>query len=550
MGSGPHRGLGVVAGICVPVLAILTAACVGGVSAATTAATVTTTDTTVTTTDTTVTTGATTTAGATTTTTTTRPEPFDPLGATIPELQAAMDAGRITSVDLVTFSLARITAYDDAGPELNAMITVNPNALADAAVADAERAVSGPRSPLHGIPIVVKDNIDTMDMPTTAGSLSLAGFMPGDDAFVVSRLRAGGAVIIGKANLHEFARDITTLSSLGGQTLNPFDPTRNPGGSSGGTGASVVAEFATAGLGTDTCGSIRIPASHDDLYGLRPTIGLVSRAGVIPLSPTEDTVGPLARSVADLAAVLDVIAGQDPADPITVATATSYADAVDPDGLTGMRIGVLDVLFTDADPGVAAVVRSALAEMEASGATVISASIPGFDALRGSAASVFLREFRDALDFYLTAHPSAPVGSLSEIVASGLYEQSLDAKLRAHLTASTRDTSYREAVARRAVVRDAIVSFMDDNDLDALAYPTITQPPARIGETQRGSHCGTASVGGLPALVVPAGFTDGLPVGLELMGRPFQESMLISIAAGFEAHTDHRMLPSTTPPLP
>ena len=528
--------------------ALVVAACSGGAPAATTGATAQSPGTLATTTKTVATTTLATIPP--TTTTTAPPAPFDLLRATIPELQSAMEQGRITSVDLVALYFARIAAYDDAEPGLNTMITVNPNALAEAAAADSERAVSGPRGPLHGIPIVLKDNIDTIDMPTTAGSISLTGFMPGDDAFVVSRLRDAGAVIIGKANLHEFARDITTVSSLGGQTLNPFDLTRNPGGSSGGVGAAVAAVFAGAGIGTDTCGSIRIPASHNDVYGLRPTVGLVSRTGVIPLAPTEDTVGPLARSVIDLALVLDAIAGQDPADPTTVGAAVSLANAVDADGLSGRRIGVLDVLFDGADPGVAATVRAALAEMEEHGATVVPVSIPGFAALRGSAASVFLREFRDALDTYLAAHPTAPFGSLAEIVASGRYEPSLDTALHNHLIATTTDDAYRDATARRAIVRDAIVSLMDDNGLDALAYPTITEPPAPIGEAQHGSNCGTASVGGLPALTMPAGFTAGLPVGIELMGRPFAEGTLIAIAAGFEAHSDHVRLPPTTPPLP
>lgn len=496
--------------------------------------------------------GATTTAVTTSTTTAVSAVlPFDPLGASILEIQEAMDAGRITALGLVDFYLARIAAYDDRGPMLNALITINPQARSEAAALDSERAARGPRGPLHGIPIVLKDNMGTHDLPTTAGSVSLEGFIPLEDAFQVARLRAAGAIIIAKTNLHEFARDITTVSSLGGQTRNPYDPSRNPGGSSGGTGAAVAAEFAAVGMGTDTCGSIRIPSAHNNLYGVRPTIGLSSRGGVIPLSFTEDTAGPLARHVSDLAIILDATVGVDPDDPTTVPVDASYLEAVDPDGLEGMRIGVVDSLFGGAHPQVDARVRAALAEMEAHGAQVVRVTIPNLDGLRGSAASIFLREFRFALDGYFADHPNAPVASLAEIVAGGDYHPAVGGALQRALAVSTLDTAdYRDALRRRDVVRDTIVAFMDDNDLDALAYPTIRQPAAPIGADQSGSNCGTASVGGLPAIVLPAGFTSGgLPVGLELMGRPFSETTLIAIASGYEAHTDHRMLPPTTPAI-
>jgi amidase len=493
-----------------------------------------------------------TTSPTTTTTTTMALEPFDPVEATILELQAALDEGRLTSARLVEAYLDRISAYDEVGPGLSAIITVNPAAREEAAALDAERAATGRRGPLHGIPVVLKDNINTSHLPTTGGSLVLEGFHPGNDAFQAARLRAAGAVIIAKANLHELARDITTVSSLGGQTLNPYDTTRNPGGSSGGTAVAVTANFAAAGLGTDTCGSIRVPAAHTNLYGLRPTFGLSSRSGVMPLSFTEDTVGPMARSVIDLAILLDATAGFDPDDPTTVPTAEHYARAVDPGGLAGRRIGVLEVLFEGAHPGVTVATRSALDEMAAHGADVVPVTFPGFNELRGSAASVFLREFRFAFDDYLDAHPHAPVGSLAELVGRGLHHPAVDDQLRRAVAVTTLDTAeYRDALARRDLVRDAVVAFLDEHGLDVLAYPAVRQPPAPIGETQEGNNCGTASVGGLPALVLPAGFTgEGLPVGLELMGRPFSEALLITIAAGYEASSDVRRLPPTTPRLP
>ena len=442
-----------------------------------------------------------------------------------------MDEGRLTSVALVQFYLARIAEYDD---EINAMISINPDAIRDAAILDLERAAGTIHGPLHGIPIVLKDNIGTADMPTTAGSLSLDGFIPVADATQVARLREAGAIILGKTNLHEFARDITTVSSLGGQTHNPYDLTRNPGGSSGGTGAALAAEFASAGLGTDTCGSIRIPSAHNHLYGLRPTVGLTPTDGVIPLSFTEDTVGPLARTVIDLAIVLDV----------TADSGTMYTDAAAAGSLEGIRIGAVDVLFSGADAGVNATVRSALDLMEANGAEVVPAPIPGFNDLRGSAAGVFLREWQTALDDYLASQPDAPFHTLAEIAASGLYHSSLSALFQRALAAAIDSAEYRNALDRREVVRSAIEGYLEANDLDALAYPTITQPPATIGVTQNGNNCGTASVGGLPAIVLPAGFTTGgLPVGLELMGARFSEATLISIAAGYE-----RVAPARVPP--
>jgi len=498
---------------------LLVAACSGtGADPGTTAATATTTTPPATTT----TAGATTTSSTTTSTTTLPAVPFDPAGATIPDMQAAMADGGLTAVALTRFYLLRIHDYDGV---LNAVIYVNPNAILEAAALDRERASGTVRGPLHGIPVVLKDNIGTADMPTTAGSLSLDGFIPTADATQVTRLRAAGAIIIAKTNLHEFARDITTVSSLGGQTRNPYDTSRYPGGSSGGTGAALAAEFAAAGLGTDTCGSIRLPAAFNNLYGLRPTIGLTPTDGVIPLAPTEDTVGPLARHMIDLAILMDA----------TAASGSTYAVAAETGSLQGIRIGVVDALFSGSDAAVAAQVRAALDLMAANGAEIVSAPIPNLDDLRGSAAAVFLREFRFALDAYLAAQPDAPVQSLVEIVASGRYHPILTEQLQRALAATIDSAEYRAALDRRQIVRDAITNWMDENDLDALGYPASTQPPAAIGSTQRGSNCGTASVGGLPALVVPAGFTpNGLPVGLELMGRQYAEETLIGIAAGYE----------------
>jgi Asp-tRNA(Asn)/Glu-tRNA(Gln) amidotransferase A subunit family amidase len=460
------------------------------------------------------------------------PMPF-PLDATIPELQAAMEADEYTSVELVEFYLARIAAYDNAGPKLNALIHVNSAALDEAAALDAERAASGSRGPLHGIPVVVKDNINTADMPTTGGSLALEGFLPAQDAFQVARLRQAGAVIIAKANLTELAHGLETNSTVGGQTLNPYDVGRDPGGSSGGTAVAVTANFAAVGLGTDTSGSIRLPSGHSNLYGLRPTGGLSSRAGVIPFSSTLDTVGPMARNVVDLAIVLDATAGEDPADPTTVPHNTSFAAAVDIDGLEGRRIGVLP-FGLGAD--VESVLRAALDELEANGAELVEVELP-----TAPFSGELLQESRFALEDYLASEPTAPRGALAEIIAWDTWFGNV----------RTLDTdAYRDAIAGREVFRELVVALMDEQDLDAIAYPVSPTTAAWIGAAQVNWDATRAAYAGTPAIVVPAGLSaNGLPVGLELMGRPFAEATLIAIAAGYEAHTSHRAHPPTTPPL-
>jgi len=470
--------------------------------------------------------------------------PAFPLDATIPELQAAMESGDLTAVELVDFYLARIAAYDDAGPKLNAFILVNPKARDEAAALDAERAASGPRGPLHGIPVVIKDNIDTVDMPTTGGSLALEGFVPDQDAFQVRKLREAGAIIIGKTNLFEFAQGWSTLSSLGGQTLSPYNLAHDPGGSSGGSAVAVTANFAVAGFGTDSCGSVRYPAVLNDLYGLRPTEGLSSRSGVIPLTPTLDTMGPMARSVVDLAIVLDATVGVDPADPTTVPVEASYLDAVDPNGLAGRRIGVLEWTL---DPEMGQLVDTAISDMQANGVEVVKVTLP-----IGVNLGQAFDEFGSAMDDYLASQPAAPVRSYDELIDYYAGHAALDVvRARYWGPATSLETdAYRASIANRPVFRDAVVALMDEHDLDAIVYPESTQAAPLIGNDTPPWDCWSAPHGGLPALSVPIGFTaDGLPVGIELMGRPFAEETLIAMAAGYEAHTDHRRLPSTTPPL-
>lgn len=466
------------------------------------------------------------------------PVPF-PLDATIPELQRAMRAGRITAVELVDFYLARIDAYDDAGPTLSAVISVNPDAREEAAALDAERAESGPRGPLHGIPVVVKDNIDTSQMPTTAGTLSLENFQPARDAFQVRRLREAGAIIIAKANLAELAQSWQTYSPIGGQTLNPYDTSREPGGSSGGTAVAVTANLAVVGLGTDTCGSNRLPAGLNNLYGLRPSSGLSSRAGVVPFSSSLDAVGPMARTIRDLAIVLDVTAGQDRADPTTVPLTTSLVDALDPDGLEGRRIGILKFPY---DKKVDGTLQTALDDMAESGAELVEVTLPRtVDGLLIE----FMGEFPSALAQYLAAEPTAPARAWAQIIA----QEDPGANKKPPAT-----EAYQHALATRRSFRHELEAVMEDHDLDAIAYPVSPTTARPIGGPSEPAtehwQCAAAAIAGVPALAIPVGFAkDGLPVGLELMSRAFDEATLISIAAGYEAHTDHRGLPPTTPPL-
>ena len=480
---------------------------------------------------------------------------FDPTERSIAELGGALDRGDVTSHRLVQAYLDRIAAYDHKGPALDAMIALNPHALADADALDAERKAGRRRGPLHGIPVVVKDNYDTADMPTTAGSIALRGSMPERDAFQVRRLRAAGAIIVGKTNLHEFARGITTVSSLGGQTRNPYDPTRNPGGSSGGTGAAVAANFAAAGLGTDTCGSIRYPAAHDNLVGLRPTMGLSSRSGIVPLAHSQDVGGPLARSVADVAVMLDATVGPDPDDPATSAGAghipPSYAALLDANALRGARIGVLLPLFghEPEDQRAGSVVRTALAAMAQRGAQPEDVEISDFPS--EAAVSVIRYEFKFDLNDYLRKTPRAPVHSLAEILEKGDYLPALQSAFTRSNEIATLDTDeYRAVRARQAHLREVLLGVLEQHRFDALAYPTLRRTAAKIGEPQTGGNCSASAATGLPAITVPAGFADdGMPVGVELLGRPFAEADLLKLAYAYEQATHHRRLPPLTPRL-
>ena len=467
-----------------------------------------------------------------------------------------MEGGRVTSAELVDAYLARIAAYEHAGPELNALLALNPLARDRAEQMDRERATRGPRGPLHGIPVILKDNFDTADMPTTAGSVALAGYIPPDDAFQVRKLREAGAIILAKANLYEFALNWTTVSSLGGLTRNPYDPGRTPGGSSGGTAASVAASFAAVGWGTDTCGSIRIPASHTGLFGLRPTKGLSSVDGIVPLAHTHDVGGPMARTATDLAIALDATVGADPADPATGVLVgrepPGFVASLDARALEGARLGVLANYFGagDLDPDVARLLHEALENLRALGAELVEVEIPDLQQrLRGY--SLERHEFKWDLMDYLAGNPGSPVTSLAQVLDRRLIHEDAVAQARRYEETPSRMTeAYRQALAIGPPLLSSTEGLLDDRSLDALVYPAVQRRPALLGESQRGSTCALSVVTGLPALVIPTGLTDtGLPVGLELLGRRFDDARLVSLGFAFEEAASPRRPPPTTPPL-
>jgi Asp-tRNA(Asn)/Glu-tRNA(Gln) amidotransferase A subunit family amidase len=483
---------------------------------------------------------------------------YDAFEKTIRELQADMTSGATTAVELVRFYLRRIEAFDQAGPRLNAVIALHPRAEAMAAALDAERRRGRVRGPLHGIPVLLKDNLDTADMPTTGGCLALSGHVPRQDAFQVRKLRSAGALILGKVNLHELALGLTTISSYGGQTLNPYDLTRAPGGSSGGSGGAAAANFAAFTIGTDTSGSIRIPASHNAIVGLRPSYGLSSRSGVIPFGHTQDTAGPMARTVADVALVLDATVGHDPSDPVTAGsvgkTPTSYVSSLREDALRGARVGVLTEFFGTApeDQPVAAVVRRAIDVMTSRGAVAVDVTVPNLGALL-MASNLLTQELKFDLRDYLRQPPPAAVASLEALLASGLHIAQFTGFIEG-ANALPDDypagEDYRRRLEAREALRRAVVELMDANTLDAIVYPTARRIAPVIGGNQLGSNAGLSAQSGCPAITVPAGTVEGgFPVGVELLGRPFAEPVLLALAYAYEQSTKHRRPPASAPRL-
>lgn len=511
--------------------------------------------------------------------------------ATIADLDAAFAKGTLTSEKLVKMYLKRIEAYDKQGPGINAVITLNPKALEQAKALDKERKAKGPRSAIHGVPILLKDNFDTFDLPTTAGSQLLAGSLPPDDAYVVKKLRDAGAVILAKVNLSEFAGSGGSVSgatdpevlkagavpngfsSMGLQTHNPHDLTRGPSGSSGGTGAGIAASFAQFGLGTDTGGSVRGPSSANGIVGLKPTVGLMSRGGIVPLALSFDTGGPMGRSVHDVAVALGLMTGVDPEDPATSTSAgkfeTDYTKYLKVGALKGARIGIARD-FMGKDPEVDRVVEASIATLKKLGAVVvdpikypdylIQAKQPIYNLLVSS-------EFKAQITDYLQTTKAGYPKSFDEIVARAndpatgykSPEKAYALKYTASLALDLNDPVYVALKQQQlAAVKASMLALFSKHRLDAIVYPTSPRPATLIVPTEApkpgaGSDSATsfANETGFPDLIVPAGVTqDGLPVTISFFGRAFEEPKLLGYGYDFEQATHALVHPKTTPALP
>jgi len=490
---------------------------------------------------------------------------FDPLEATVAEIRFAIVTGQTTAQAITEAYLARIEAYDD---ELNAVLTRNPAAVDRAAELDDEFAESGVVGPLHGVPIILKDNYDTGDLPTTGGSVILEDSVPPDDAFSVDQLREAGGIILAKANMHEFAYGGTTVSSLGGQTLNPYDLERHARGSSGGTAAAIAANFGVIGMGSDTSSSIRGPSTVTSLVGLRPSVGAVSRDGMMPLSETQDTGGPMTRTVADTAVAMDVLTGYDSADPATkrgvknlpTGPGESFTDYLDVDGLDGARLGAPREFFgvapgfgepSSCDPEVVDVIDTALAEMESMGAEIVDPlELPELLEILPSI-EVIQYELRREMNAYLETLEEPPVENFTELVETGAYvadiQSSLETALKLDPEQLGKNPEYLSRVAHREELQEILLEAMVGEDLDAVVYPSEIRLPTRIDADGQnaGGNCLISAGSGFPAITVPAGFTEteDLPAGVEFLGRPFSDPLLIRLAYSYEQGTMHRRQP-------
>ncbi|MEJ7808310.1 MAG: amidase [Telluria sp.] len=477
--------------------------------------------------------------------------------------QARMQAGTLTAQSLVRQYLARIAAVDKAGPRINAIIELNPDALAIAAAMDRERSAGKLRGPLHGIPVLLKDNIATFDkMSTTAGSLALDGVRAVRDAHIVTQLRAAGAVILGKTNLSEWANlrsshSTSGWSARGGLTKNPYALDRNTSGSSSGSGAAMAASLATLAVGTETDGSIVSPASTCGLVGIKPTLGLVSRSGIIPIAHSQDTAGPMTRSVADAALLLDALVGVDARDSITQQAAGKghYARALVPGGLAGKRLGVARDFFGSYDK-LDAVIEKALTVLKAQGAILVDVTVPNTGKYGDTELEVLLYEFAPGLAAWLKQYaPGAPVRNMADVIAFNdqhaaremahfAQEYLVKAQAKGELTSR----AYLEALANnhRYARAEGIDQVMQEHRLDALVAPT--GGPAWLTDFVNGDHYGgsfstPAAVAGYPHVTVPAGYVYGLPVGLSFVGGAFSEVTLIGMAYAYEQATLHRKAP-------
>ncbi|AGY60139.1 amidase [Gloeobacter kilaueensis] len=482
---------------------------------------------------------------------------------TVAQLQEALAAGQVTSRCLTQIYLARIARYDKQGPAINSVLELNPDALAIADKLDRERQAGQVRGPLHGIPILIKGNIATHDrMTTTAGSVALAGSIPENDAFIVERLRAAGAVILGKANLTEFANFMSYhmpsgYSSEGGQTLNPYRPklagnglpSLTPCGSSAGSGAATAANLTAISVGTETSGSILCPSSFNSLVGIKPTLGLVSRSGIIPIAHSQDTAGPMTRSVADAAALLNALAGPDPADPITLTsigkTPADYTEFLNADSLAGARIGIARQYFGGLAPQTLALIQQAIAVLKSKGAIVEPVDIPTFQQLVTDNSKVLLYEFKQDLNKYLsTVGPTSPVKNLTQIILFNNRNRSVALKygqgllINSNVQSGNRITEAEAAADRSldlSLARGGLDTVFAEHQLDALIFPTYF-----------GADIGAKA--GYPTIVVPAGYEPGgAPVGISFLGQAFSEPRLIGLGYAYEQASKLRRPPRATP---
>jgi amidase len=486
--------------------------------------------------------------------------PFPYAETDVTDLQARMVSGELDSATLTAAYLKRIAALDRTGPRLRAVLELNPDALKEAAERDRERRAGRLRGPLHGIPVLLKDNINAAPMATTAGSLALQGFTPGD-AYLVRRLREAGAVVLGKTNLSEWANfrgndSVSGWSARGGQTRNPYRLSHSPCGSSSGSAVAVSANLASVAIGTETDGSIVCPAAINGVVGLKPTVGLVSREGIIPISFSQDTAGPMTRSVADAAAVLTAIAGRDDADPATATmpgrAVYDYTARLDPQGLRGKRLGLLQTPLLKYR-GMPPLMHQAVAELRRAGAVVVPVAMPNQGAWDEAERTVLLYEFKAGLQRYFATY-KAPLRSLAELIAFnqahakqelGLFGQQL--LQEADATAGLADPVYIRARsdARRLAGPEGIDAVLAANQLDGLIAPTtgIAWPIRSSGDDFPGESYSAAAVAGYPSLSVPMGQIDGLPAGLLFMGTAWSEPKLIEMAYAYEQRTRARQPP-------
>ena len=490
-------------------------------------------------------------------------KPNDYAEASIAELHDRMQRGELQSEQLVHWYLDQIAAVDRSGPTLRAIIELNPDALMTARALDEEWRESGPRGPLHGIPVLLKANIGTADkMHTTAGSLALAEHRPPEDAFLVSQLRDAGAVILGKANLSEWAnfrssRSSSGWSSIGGQTLNPYDTLRTPCGSSSGSAVAVAANLTVVAIGTETDGSVICPSGINGIVGIKPTLGLVSRSGIIPLAHSQDTAGPMARTVRDAAILLSAMTGRDPDDPASAdapATNTNYAANLAADGLQDKRIGVIrSNSGAGSNPAVEELLTASMAVMTSQGAQVFDDIRPDVTGVGAAEIEVLYYEFKADLAAYLE-ETGAPLRSLQEIIEFNEQNAAVvmpffgqDIMLEAVAKGDLNEPEYLEALAAsKRISRTAIDAALDEHQLDALI--AISNGPAWMidhanGDNSQIGSSSYAAVSGYPSITVPAGFVSDLPIGLTFIGRPFSEKQLIEIAYAYEQATTARRAP-------